>query len=127
MTKKEILQIIELKELILDSKKILNITKSNNFEISENRWFPNINDLKEEFDCLKNEIKETLDSVKKAEKKLEKTNDKLTRVNDIMSELSGQLEPLRIQNEKARKYLNLRDELEFQSVKMALRFSKYVK
>ncbi|MBQ7098019.1 MAG: chromosome segregation protein SMC [Clostridia bacterium] len=46
-----------------------------------------------------------------AEKKLEKTNENLTRVNDIMSELSGQLEPLRIQSEKARKYLNLRDEL----------------
>ncbi len=46
-----------------------------------------------------------------AEKKLEKTNDNLTRVNDILSELSGQLEPLRIQSEKAKKYLNLRDEL----------------
>ncbi len=46
-----------------------------------------------------------------AEKKLEKTNENLTRVNDIMSELSGQLEPLRVQSEKARKYLNLRDEL----------------
>lgn len=46
-----------------------------------------------------------------AEKKLEKTNENLTRVNDIMSELSGQLEPLRIQSEKAKKYLNLRDEL----------------
>lgn len=46
-----------------------------------------------------------------AEKKLEKTNDNLTRVNDIMSELSGQLEPLRIQSEKAKKYLILRDEL----------------
>ncbi len=46
-----------------------------------------------------------------AEKKLEKTNENLTRVNDIMSELSGQLEPLRIQSEKARKYLALRDEL----------------
>ncbi len=46
-----------------------------------------------------------------AEKKLEKTKDNLTRVNDIMSELSGQLEPLRIQSEKAKKYLTLRDEL----------------
>ena len=46
-----------------------------------------------------------------AEKKLEKTNENLTRVNDIMSELSGQLEPLRVQSEKAKKYLILRDEL----------------
>lgn len=37
MTKKEISKIIELKELISDSKKILSITKPNNFEIGENR------------------------------------------------------------------------------------------
>ncbi|MDO4744741.1 MAG: AAA family ATPase, partial [Clostridia bacterium] len=46
-----------------------------------------------------------------AEKKLERTNDNLTRVTDIMTELEGQLEPLRIQSEKAKKYLNLREEL----------------
>ena len=46
-----------------------------------------------------------------AEKKLEKTNDNLTRVNDIMTELAGQLEPLKNQSEKAKKYLKLRDEL----------------
>ncbi len=55
-----------------------------------------------------------------AEKKLEKTNENLTRVNDIMSELSGQLEPLRIQSEKARKYLNLRDELKVIDVNVAV-------
>ena len=46
-----------------------------------------------------------------AERKLERTNDNLTRVTDIMRELEGQLEPLRIQSEKAKKYLNLRDQL----------------
>ncbi|MBR5614844.1 MAG: chromosome segregation protein SMC [Clostridia bacterium] len=46
-----------------------------------------------------------------AEKKLERTNDNLTRVTDIMKELESQLEPLRNQSEKARKYLNLREEL----------------
>lgn len=55
-----------------------------------------------------------------AEKKLEKTNDNLTRVNDIMSELSGQLEPLRIQSEKAKKYLNLRDELKVIDVNVSV-------
>jgi len=46
-----------------------------------------------------------------AEKKLADTTDNLTRVADIMSELEGQLEPLREQSEKAKKYLILRDEL----------------
>ncbi len=46
-----------------------------------------------------------------AEKKLEKTNENLTRVTDIMNELEGQLDPLKAQSEKAKKYLNLREEL----------------
>ncbi len=46
-----------------------------------------------------------------AEKKLERTNENLTRISDIMRELEGQLEPLRNQSEKAKKYLNLRDAL----------------
>ncbi len=46
-----------------------------------------------------------------AEKKLERTQENLTRVADIMTELEGQIEPLRHQSEKAKKYLNLRDEL----------------
>ncbi len=46
-----------------------------------------------------------------AEKKLERTQENLTRVTDIMTELEGQIEPLRHQSEKAKKFLNLRDEL----------------
>ncbi len=46
-----------------------------------------------------------------AEKKLERTQENLTRVTDIMTELAGQIEPLKNQSEKAKKYLNLRDEL----------------
>lgn len=46
-----------------------------------------------------------------AEKKLERTNENLVRVTDIMKELEGQIEPLRVQSEKAKKYLNLRDSL----------------
>ena len=55
-----------------------------------------------------------------AEKKLERTNDNLTRVTDIMRELESQLEPLRNQSEKAKKYLNLRDELKGVEVSAAV-------
>ena len=45
------------------------------------------------------------------ERKLEKTEDNLLRIGDKVSELELQLEPLRQQSEKARKYLELKDEL----------------
>ncbi len=46
-----------------------------------------------------------------SERKLERTDENLVRVNDKISELELQVEPLRAQSEKARKYLLLRDEL----------------
>ncbi|WP_087396100.1 chromosome segregation protein SMC [Flavonifractor sp. An100] len=46
-----------------------------------------------------------------AERKLERTDENLVRVNDKISELELQVEPLRQQSEKAKKYLVLRDEL----------------
>lgn len=46
-----------------------------------------------------------------AEKKLEHTKLNLLRINDILSEIEGNLEPLQIQADKAKKYLNLREEL----------------
>lgn len=46
-----------------------------------------------------------------AERKLERTEENLVRVRDILTELSGRVEPLRKQSEKARKYLDLREEL----------------
>lgn len=46
-----------------------------------------------------------------AEKKLEHTKLNLLRINDIISEIEGNLGPLQIQSEKAKKYLNLREEL----------------
>lgn len=55
-----------------------------------------------------------------AEKKLERTNENLVRVRDIMSTLEEQLEPLRIQSEKARKYLALRDTLRGIEVNMSV-------
>ena len=45
------------------------------------------------------------------ERKLEHTEDNLLRIGDKVSELELQLEPLKVQSEKARKYLELKDEL----------------
>ena len=46
------------------------------------------------------------------ERKLERTQDNLLRIGDKVSELELQLEPLKNQSEKARKYLELKDELQ---------------
>ena len=46
-----------------------------------------------------------------AQRKLERTDENLLRVNDKVDELELQLEPLRVQRDKAKKYLALRDEL----------------
>ena len=46
------------------------------------------------------------------ERKLMHTEDNLLRIGDKVSELELQLEPLRIQSEKAKKYLELKDELQ---------------
>ena len=45
------------------------------------------------------------------EKKLEQTKLNLLRINDILSEIENNLEPLQQQSEKAKKYLNLKEEL----------------
>ena len=46
-----------------------------------------------------------------AERKLSRTDENLVRINDKIDELELQVEPLRVQSEKAKKYLILRDEL----------------
>ncbi len=46
------------------------------------------------------------------ERKLERTQDNLLRIGDKVSELELQLEPLKNQSEKAKKYLELKDELQ---------------
>ncbi len=46
------------------------------------------------------------------ERKLANTEDNLLRIGDKVSELEMQLEPLKQQSEKARKYLELKDELQ---------------
>jgi len=45
------------------------------------------------------------------EKKLERTKLNLLRINDILSEIEVNIEPLKAQSEKAKKFLNLREEL----------------
>lgn len=46
-----------------------------------------------------------------AERKLERTQENLLRINDKIDELELQVEPLRLQAEKTKKYLVMRDEL----------------
>lgn len=46
-----------------------------------------------------------------SEKKLEHTKLNLLRINDILVEIEANIEPLKIQSEKAKKYLNLKEEL----------------
>jgi len=46
------------------------------------------------------------------ERKLAHTDDNLLRIGDKVSELELQLEPLKVQSEKAKKYLELKDELQ---------------
>ena len=46
-----------------------------------------------------------------SEKKLESTKLNLLRINDILAEIETNLEPLKIQADKAKKYLNLKEEL----------------
>ena len=46
------------------------------------------------------------------ERKLERTEDNLMRIGDKVSELELQLEPLKVQSEKAKKYLELKEELQ---------------
>jgi chromosome segregation protein len=45
------------------------------------------------------------------EKKLEHTKLNLLRINDILTEIEGNLDPLKMQADKAKKYLSLREEL----------------
>ena len=52
------------------------------------------------------------------ERKLQHTEDNLLRIGDKISELELQLEPLRVQSEKAKRFLEMKDEL--QSVEVAV-------
>ncbi len=56
-----------------------------------------------------------------AERKLNRTNENLDRVYDIITELEDRVEPLRIQSEKAKKYLQYKEELKTFEVNDAIR------
>lgn len=56
-----------------------------------------------------------------AERKLEHTEENLVRIRDKTAELEMQVEPLKEQAEKAKKYLNLRDELKGLEISLWLR------
>ena len=63
-----------------------------------------------------------------SEKKLERTKLNLLRINDILAEIETNIEPLKIQSEKAKKYLNLREELKNIEIGLFLyRIGKYKK
>lgn len=55
-----------------------------------------------------------------SERKLSHTQDNILRVNDIIGELELQIEPLRLQSEKAKKYLALRDELKSLEINLSM-------
>ena len=46
-----------------------------------------------------------------SERKLEQTKLNLLRINDILAEIEGSIEPLKLQSEKAKRFLDLREEL----------------
>lgn len=61
-----------------------------------------------------------------AEAKLEKTADNLTRVEDILGELNNQLEPMRVQAERAKKYFKLAEtQKTLDAVIYAYNYEKY--
>ena len=48
-----------------------------------------------------------------AERKIENTRQNLVRINDIVSEIENQLVPLETQSEKAKKFLDIREQLKY--------------
>ncbi len=56
-----------------------------------------------------------------AQRKLVRTNENLDRVQDIITELEDRVEPLKIQSEKAKKYLAYKEELKIFEVNDAIR------
>ena len=55
---------------------------------------------------------------REAQKKLEDTEQNLVRIHDLIAELEGQLEPLREQSEKAKRYKELREQLKSKEISL---------
>jgi len=62
-----------------------------------------------------------------AQRKLAHTEENLVRIGDIVAELETQVEPLFKQSEKAKKYLNLREELKKIDVNLFIRSTERLK
>ncbi len=79
MKKKELLELIKnvnkAKKVIMNNSKLLSITTSDFLgrltSKDESKWFPNVSDLKDEFEVLKSEVKETQVNVGKQKEMLE--------------------------------------------------------
>ncbi|MFA5527199.1 MAG: chromosome segregation protein SMC [Peptostreptococcales bacterium] len=56
-----------------------------------------------------------------AEKKLEATHQNLLRVQDIINELEGRIEPLKIESEKAKEYLELKSKIKKIEINLAIK------
>ena len=66
MKKSEILKLIEVNKIIKNNSEILSITKereNSRFQKDKKYWFPDIEELKEEFDTLREEVQEALEEV----------------------------------------------------------------
>lgn len=61
-----------------------------------------------------------------AEKKLENTEQNLIRINDIISTFEERIEPLRIENEKAAKFLELSSTLKENEISLIVHFLKEI-
>lgn len=71
MKKIEILKLIEANEIIKKNSALLSITRDKRFEnisINKEHWFPNIEELKDEFNILEEEIQNALNETNKSRK-----------------------------------------------------------
>jgi len=81
MTKKEILKIIEMELFIINNNKIMKIPEpydNSNIRIDESMWFPNIPELKSDFDILKKEIKKVIGIIDEYRLELNKIKREIT-------------------------------------------------
>ena len=82
MKKKEIIELLNAKKILLNNRNLLksiDIVTCNDkdfflFAKKEDRWYPNIPELKQEFDTLKQELKEKLEESRKKDKIIKENN-----------------------------------------------------
>lgn len=72
MKKKDIINLIKVRNTLDKYNGLLEISKDG--KLSEDKWFPNILELNDEFEVLKKEVKKAIKETKKAKKMQEKAN-----------------------------------------------------